>query len=47
MLEWFVRVGYDANVAALEREFGFHTTRMKDWARNARPLVGSQDVIPG
>lgn len=39
MYEWFDRVGYDADVAALRREFpdvGWHTfadwTRQQDWS---------------
>jgi uncharacterized protein YbjT (DUF2867 family) len=33
MLEWFERVGYDADIAGLEREFGRPLTRLPDWAR--------------
>jgi uncharacterized protein YbjT (DUF2867 family) len=33
MLEWFDRVGYDADVPALEREFGFRPMTFADWAR--------------
>jgi uncharacterized protein YbjT (DUF2867 family) len=37
MLEWFDRVGYDADIAGLEREFGHGLTKLPDWARrNAR-----------
>jgi uncharacterized protein YbjT (DUF2867 family) len=36
MLEWFERVGYDADIPALEREFGFSTTRLADWAAGLR-----------
>jgi uncharacterized protein YbjT (DUF2867 family) len=37
MLEWFDRVGYDADIAGLEREFGHRATKLPDWARrNAR-----------
>jgi uncharacterized protein YbjT (DUF2867 family) len=37
MLEWFERIGYSADVAGLEREFGRPLTRLSDWARrNAR-----------
>jgi uncharacterized protein YbjT (DUF2867 family) len=32
MLEWFVQVGYDADIPALEREFGFRTTKLAEWA---------------
>jgi uncharacterized protein YbjT (DUF2867 family) len=33
MLEWFDRVGYSADVAGLEREFGRALTKLPDWAR--------------
>jgi uncharacterized protein YbjT (DUF2867 family) len=33
MLEWFERVGYSANIAGLEREFGRALTKLPDWAR--------------
>jgi uncharacterized protein YbjT (DUF2867 family) len=33
MLEWFDRVGYDADIAGLEREFGHRLTKLPDWAR--------------
>jgi len=32
MLEWFERVGYNADVAALEREFGVQSTKLDTWA---------------
>jgi len=38
MLEWFENVGYSADIAGLEREFGRQLTKLPDWARvNARP----------
>jgi uncharacterized protein YbjT (DUF2867 family) len=38
MLEWFERVGYSADIAGLEREFGRPLTKLPDWARRrARP----------
>ena len=38
MLEWFERVGYSADIADLEREFGRALTKLPDWARHhARP----------
>jgi uncharacterized protein YbjT (DUF2867 family) len=38
MLEWFDRVGYSADIAGLEREFGRSITKLPDWARrHARP----------
>jgi uncharacterized protein YbjT (DUF2867 family) len=33
MLEWFDRVGYSADIAGLEREFGRTLTKLSDWAR--------------
>jgi uncharacterized protein YbjT (DUF2867 family) len=32
MLEWFERVGYSADIASLEREFGRTLTKLPDWA---------------
>ena len=38
LLEWFERVGYSADIAGLEREFGRALTKLPDWAhRHARP----------
>jgi hypothetical protein len=38
MLEWFERVGYSADIAGLEREFGRALTTLPAWARrHARP----------
>src|ERR1700751_213217 len=38
MLQWFENVGYSANIAGLEREFGRPLTKLGDWARrHARP----------
>jgi uncharacterized protein YbjT (DUF2867 family) len=36
MLEWFDRVGYNADIAGLEREFGIKPTKLADWARSQR-----------
>src|SRR5499427_4312836 len=33
MLQWFERVGYSADIAGLEREFGCALTKLRDWAR--------------
>src|ERR1700741_1991873 len=33
MLQWFERVGYDADIAGLEREFGRALTKLPEWAR--------------
>jgi uncharacterized protein YbjT (DUF2867 family) len=33
MLEWFESVGYGADIAGLEREFGRKLTKLPDWAR--------------
>src|SRR5712675_458889 len=37
MLQWFERVGYSADIAGLEREFGRELAKLPDWARQARP----------
>jgi uncharacterized protein YbjT (DUF2867 family) len=42
MLEWFDRVGYSADVAGLEHEFGRTLTKLPDWARRNRPNVQTQ-----
>jgi uncharacterized protein YbjT (DUF2867 family) len=34
MLEWFERVGFSADIAGLEREFGRSLTKLPDWARH-------------
>ena len=34
MLQWFERVGYIADIAGLEREFGRPLTKLPDWARH-------------
>jgi uncharacterized protein YbjT (DUF2867 family) len=36
MLEWFDRVGYDVDIAALERESGIKGTRLADWAMHVK-----------
>lgn len=36
MLEWFDRVGYNADIAGLEREFGIKPVKLADWARAQR-----------
>jgi hypothetical protein len=33
MLQWFERVGYSADIAGLEREFGRALTKFPEWAR--------------
>ncbi len=46
MLEWFERVGYSADIAGLESEFGRALTKLPDWAhRNARPNGKTQGEI--
>jgi hypothetical protein len=41
MLQWFERVGYSADIAGLEREFGRALTKLPDWARrHARQTQG-------
>ena len=42
MLEWFDRVGYSADVAGLEREFGRALTKLPDWARRVAPTGQTQ-----
>jgi uncharacterized protein YbjT (DUF2867 family) len=32
MLEWFDRVGYDADIEALKKQYGFRPTTLADWA---------------
>ena len=36
MLEWFERVGYNADIEATAREFGVTPTRLEDWAKTQR-----------
>ena len=36
MLEWFDRVGYDADIEGLEREFGIKPTELAEWAGRQR-----------
>ena len=36
MLEWFDRVGYNADIPGLEREFGFKPMTLEDWAKRQR-----------
>jgi uncharacterized protein YbjT (DUF2867 family) len=46
MLEWFERVGYSADIAGLEREFGRALTKFPDWARrHARPNGQTQGEL--
>jgi uncharacterized protein YbjT (DUF2867 family) len=48
MLEWFERVGYSADIAGLEREFGRALTKLPDWARrHARPNGRSNERTQG
>lgn len=37
MLEWFDRVGYSANIPALEKEFGFRPLTLEEWAKKQAP----------
>ncbi len=39
MLEWFERVGYEADIPGLEREFGLKLTRVADWAAGLRGVA--------
>ena len=34
MLEWFDRVGYNADIPALEKEFALRTLKLGEWARS-------------
>jgi uncharacterized protein YbjT (DUF2867 family) len=36
MLDWFDKVGYDADIDGIAREFGITPTRLEDWARTQR-----------
>jgi uncharacterized protein YbjT (DUF2867 family) len=40
MLEWFERVGYSADIAGLEREFGRAFTKLPEWARRDTHRMG-------
>jgi uncharacterized protein YbjT (DUF2867 family) len=46
MLEWFERVGYSADIAGLEREFGHALTKLPDWARRVVPTGQTQGGHP-
>jgi len=35
MLEWFDRVGYDADIVANEKRYGIHPTSLREWAGGA------------
>ena len=37
MLEWFERVGYDADIEGLTSEFRIQPTKFADWARTHAP----------
>jgi hypothetical protein len=45
MLEWFERVGYSADIAGLEREFGRALTKLPDWARRVAPTGQTQGEL--
>jgi uncharacterized protein YbjT (DUF2867 family) len=36
MLEWFERVGYDVDIAGVERESGIHAMTLEEWAGTLR-----------
>ena len=44
MLEWFERIGYSADIAGLEREFGRPLTKLPDWARRHERPNGQEDI---
>jgi uncharacterized protein YbjT (DUF2867 family) len=37
MMEWFDRVGYSADIAALERDWGVHPRKLVEWLKTAAP----------
>jgi uncharacterized protein YbjT (DUF2867 family) len=37
MLEWFERVGYHADIAGVEKEFGIRPTKLGEWAAMQQP----------
>ena len=41
MLQWFERVGYSADIAGLEREFGRALTKLPDWVREQTRREGA------
>ena len=45
MLEWFERVGYSADIAGLEREFGRALTKLPGWAAT-RSRMGAETREP-
>jgi uncharacterized protein YbjT (DUF2867 family) len=45
MLQWFERVGYTADIAGLEREFGRALTKLPDWARCVAPTGQTQGEL--
>ena len=44
MLQWFERVGYSADIAGLESEFGRALTKLPDWARRHGPPNGQGEI---
>jgi uncharacterized protein YbjT (DUF2867 family) len=42
MLQWFERVGYSADIAGLEREFGRALTKLPDWQATTRDPMGAE-----
>jgi uncharacterized protein YbjT (DUF2867 family) len=40
MLEWFDKVGYNADIAGLERTYDLKLTRLKDWATAHKAELG-------
>jgi uncharacterized protein YbjT (DUF2867 family) len=36
MLEWFDRVGYDADIESVEKKLGFRPLRLREWARTQK-----------
>ena len=46
MLEWFERVGYSADIAGLEREFGRALTKLPTGHAATRDQMGSETREP-
>lgn len=40
MLEWFERVGYNADIRKLEQEFGVTTIKLRDWVKQRTGSLG-------
>lgn len=45
MLEWFERVGYDADIAALEHEFEIRPTKFETWAAQLPAITMGGSIL--